>query len=63
MENEINELAQSLEAELNPNVMDDDELQGILGKEIDDAIDYSDNWVSPVRASATEYYQGKPFGN
>ena len=63
MEKEINELAQSLEAELNPEVMDDDELQGILGKEIDDAIDYSDNWVSPVRASATEYYQGKPFGN
>ena len=63
MEKEINELAQSLEAELNPEVMGDDELQGILGKEIDDAIDYSDNWVSPIRASATEYYQGKPFGN
>jgi hypothetical protein len=43
--------------------MGDDELQGIVGKEIEDAIDYSDNWVSPYRATATEYYRGDPFGD
>jgi predicted FMN-binding regulatory protein PaiB len=35
MENEINELADSLEAELNPNMMSEEELQGIVGKEIE----------------------------
>ena len=63
MKNEINELANSLEAEINPNVMSEEELQGIVGKEIEDAIDYADNTVSPIRASATEYYRGEPFGN
>ena len=63
MDYEINELAAQLEAELNPNQMDDDELQGIVGKEIDDAIDFIDNWISPIRATATEYYRGEPFGN
>ena len=63
MENEINELANSLEEEIDPNVMSEEELQGIVGKEIEDAIDYADNTVSPIRASATEYYRGDPFGN
>ena len=63
MEYEITQLAQALEAELNENVMDDDELQGIVGKEIEDAQDYVDNWVSPHRSTATEYYRGDPFGN
>ena len=45
MKNEINELANSLEAEINPNVMSEEELQGIVGKEIEDAIDYADNTV------------------
>ena len=63
MENEINELAAELEAELNPNQMDDDELQGIVSSELEDARDYIDNTVSPVRASATKYYRGEPFGN
>ena len=43
MENEINDLVNELEHEIDPNVMSDDELQGIVGKEIDDAIDYIDN--------------------
>jgi hypothetical protein len=43
--------------------MEDDELQGIVGKEIEDAIDYIDNWISPVRATATQYYRGEPFGD
>jgi len=63
MQNEINQLVSALEEELEPNVMGDDELQGIVGKEIEDAIDYSDNWISPYRATATEYYRGDPFGD
>ena len=63
MENEINDLVNELEQEIDPNVMSDDELQGIVGKEIDDAIDYIDNNISPIRAQATEYYRGEPFGD
>ena len=63
MEYEINELADEMEAMINPNQMDDDELQGIVSSELDDARDYIDNTVSPVRASATKYYRGEPFGN
>ena len=55
MKNEINDLVNQVEQQLNPNIMSDDELQGIVGKEIDDAIDYIDNTISPVRAEATEY--------
>ena len=63
MDYEISELAAQLEAEMNPDAMSDDELQGIVGKELEDAIDYADNYVSPLRATATEYYRGDPFGN
>lgn len=63
MENDINDLVNELEQEIDPNVMSDDELQGIVGKEIDDAIDYIDNNISPIRAQATEYYRGEPFGD
>ena len=63
MDYETNEIALALQAELNPNQMDDDELQGIVGKEIDDAIDFIDNWISPTRATATQYYRGEPFGD
>jgi len=63
MEYDINEMADEMEALMNPNQMDDDELQGIVGKEIEDARDYIDNTVSPIRASATQYYRGDPFGN
>ena len=63
MDYEVNKLAEELEQELNPDVMPDEELQGIVGKEIDDAIDFIDNWISPQRATATQYYRGEPFGN
>ena len=63
MDYEINEMASELEAELNPDVMDDQELQGIVGNEIDDAVDFIDNWISPIRATATQYYRGEPFGD
>jgi len=63
MDYEVSKLAEQLEQELNPDVMPDEELQGIVGKEIDDAIDFIDNWISPQRATATQYYRGEPFGN
>ena len=62
MENEINDLVEDIEEEF-MDVMDEDELQGIVGKEIDDAVDFIDNWISPVRATATKYYRGEPFGD
>lgn len=63
MNYEMSDIAADLEAAFDENVMDDDEIQGIVGKEIEDAIDYIDNWVSPQRSKATEYYRGDPFGN
>ena len=63
MDYETNEMVSEIGEELNPDQMTDIELQGIVGSEIDDAIDYIDNWVSPLRAKATEYYRGEPFGN
>jgi hypothetical protein len=62
MDYETQMIVAEMEA-LNPNVMGEDELQGIVGKEIEDARDYVDNTVSPIRASATQYYRGEPFGN
>ena len=63
MDYEVNELTNEVNELINPNYMDDDELQGIVAAEIDDAIDFIDNTVSPVRAKATEYYRGEPFGD
>ena len=63
MDYEANKMASELEAMLDPEVMDEVELQGIVSREIEDAIDYIDNYVSPDRALATKYYRGEPFGN
>lgn len=41
----------------------EDELQGIVAGEIDDAQAYIDDVVSPERAMAGQYYKGEPFGN
>jgi len=63
MDPTINDLTDEVQALINPDYMSDDELQGIVGKEIDDAEDFIDNVVSPVRAKATEYYRGEPYGD
>ena len=63
MDYDMNNMASELEAEMNPDVMDEVELQSIVGREIEDAIDFIDNYVSPNRATATQYYRGEPFGN
>ena len=62
-EREMADDMDDIEEMLNPDQMSEEELQGVVGKEIDDSIDYIDNWVSPARASATKYYRGEPFGN
>lgn len=46
-----------------PNDMSDMEFEGIIGSEIDDAIDYIDNNISQDRNLATQYYRGEPFGD
>jgi len=43
--------------------MSDVELENILAAEIEDAIDYIDNTISPDRARAESYYLGDKFGN
>ena len=43
--------------------MTNDELENILAAEIEDAIDYIDNTISPQRAKAEAYYLGDDFGN
>ena len=63
MDYDMNKMASELEAELNPDVMDDVELQSVVARELEDAIDYIDNYISPERALATKYYRGDPFGN
>jgi len=40
-----------------------EDLTGTVSSAIDDAVDYIDNTISPLRATAIEYYQGLPFGN
>jgi len=41
----------------------EDDLHGIVSAEIDDAVDYVDEVISPQRALAGQYYKGEPFGN
>lgn len=63
MDPTINDLTDEVQEIVNPDYMSDDELQGIVAKEIEDAEDFIDNVVSPIRAKATEYYRGEPFGD
>ena len=49
--------------EFNNGVPTDQELQGVVGGAIDDAVDYIDNTISPLRATSIDYYNGVPFGN
>ena len=43
-------------------VMDLDELQGIISMELTDSVSYIDTDLSPIRAKGTEYYRGDLFG-
>jgi hypothetical protein len=56
------ELLDEIEEEEFQGVTEDD-LHGIVSAEIDDAVSYIDDIISPQRATAGEYYKGEPFGN
>lgn len=43
--------------------MSDEEAQGILAIDLQDAIDFCDNVISPARAEAEKFYLGDEFGN
>ncbi len=60
--------AQSLayidEAETEAGIgMTEEELQSSVRSAIQDAIDFTDDEISPIRAESTKYYRGEPFGN
>ncbi len=61
MESKDPEEVKEEEAEHQP--MDDEELEAMIGQEITDAVSYIDSDLSPIRAMATRYYRGDPFGN
>ena len=43
--------------------MEEQELEGIISSLIEEAVDYIDLSEAPDRVKASDYYQGKPFGN
>ena len=43
--------------------LSDEDVQGILTTELNDAIDFIDNTISPARAEAEKMYLGDPLGN
>ena len=43
--------------------MTEDELQVAVRQYIEDAIQFIDDDISPIRAESTRYYNGEPFGN
>jgi hypothetical protein len=51
------------EEEAEHQQMDDTDLEAMVGQEIVDAVSYIDSDLSPIRAMATRYYRGDPFGN
>lgn len=57
------ELMDGMEEEEEFQGVTEDDLHGIVSAEIDDAVDYVDDVISPQRAQAGEYYKGEPFGN
>lgn len=61
MESKDPEEVKEEESEHQP--MDDEELEAMIGQEITDAVSYIDSDLSPIRAMATRYYRGDPFGN
>jgi len=48
--------------EVDPS-MATEEIQAAVQQAIEDAVDYIDNTISPLRATAAEYYNGEPLGN
>ena len=64
---EMKEEIAELEAEqirlAGSETMDDTDVEALIGGLVDEAIDYIDLTEAPDRRQATDYYNGKPFGN
>lgn len=62
---DITEMMQesAIDAGMDAELPDEIDIQAIVAGEIEDAVDYIDSTISPLRALATEYYRGDPFGN
>jgi len=60
---DVGDMSGEATGEFNNEGPSEEELQGIVGSALDDAVDFIDNTISPLRATSIDYYQGKPFGN
>jgi len=57
-------MAETLQGQMEGNeVMSEEQLQGVISAEINDAISFIDDDIGGNRAKATEYYYGAPFGD
>ena len=57
-------MAETLQGEMEGDeVMSEEQLQGVISAEINDAISFIDDDIGGNRALATEYYYGQPFGD
>ena len=60
---DVDDMSGEATGEFNNERPSEEELQSIVGSALDDAVDFIDNTISPLRATSIDYYQGKPFGN
>lgn len=57
-------MAETMQGEMQgEEVMSEEQLQGVISAEINDAISFIDDDIGGNRALATEYYYGQPFGD
>jgi hypothetical protein len=57
-------MAETMQGQMEGNeVMSEEQLQGVISSEINDAISFIDDDIGGNRALATEYYYGQPFGD
>ena len=60
---DVGDMSGEATGEFDNGAPSEEELQSIVGSALDDAVDFIDNTISPLRATSIDYYQGKPFGN
>lgn len=60
---DVGDMTDEATGEFDNGAPSEEELQSIVGSALDDAVDFIDNTISPLRATSIDYYQGKPFGN
>ena len=60
---ELVEIEEDETGESSALFMNEHDFQSVVSAEIEDAVTYIDTDLSPIRAQATAYYRGDPFGN